>query len=59
LEGHGYYSIGTLTAFIELFSKCEKQAAGAFMFRELLSLIKQYCEGTKDFYQIVGLSKRV
>jgi hypothetical protein len=59
LEGHGYYSIGTLTAFIELFSKCEKQAAGAFMFRELLSLIKQYCEGTKDFYQIVGLSRRV
>jgi hypothetical protein len=59
LEGHGYYSIGTLTSFIELFSKCEKQATGAFMFRGLLTLIKEYCEGTKDFYQIVGYSKRV
>ena len=59
LQGHGYYSIGTLTAFIELFSKCEKQATGAFMFRGLLTLIKEYCEGTKDFYQIVGYSKRV
>lgn len=59
LEGHGYYSIGTLTAFIELFSKCEKQATGAFMFRGLLTLVKEYCEGTKDFYQIVGYSKRV
>jgi hypothetical protein len=59
LQGYGYYSIGTLTAFIELFSKCEKQTTGAFMFRGLLTLIKEYCEGTKDFYQIVGYSKRV
>lgn len=59
LEGYGYYSIGTLTAFIELFSKCEKQATEAFMFRGLLTLIKDYCEGKKDFYQIVGYSKRV
>jgi hypothetical protein len=59
LEGRGYYSVGTLTAFIELFTKCEKQTTGAFMFRGLLTLIKQYCEGTKDFYQIVGYSKRV
>ena len=59
LEGHGYYSVGTLTAFIVLFSKCEKQTTEAFMFRGLLTLIKDYCEGTKDFYQIVGYSKRV
>jgi len=59
LQGHGYYSIGTLTAFIELFSKCEKQSTGAFMFRGLLTLVKEYCEGSKDFYQIVGYSKRV
>jgi hypothetical protein len=59
LQGHGYYSIGTLTAFIELFSKCEKQSTNAFMFRGLLTLIKEYCEDTKDFYQIVGYSKRV
>ena len=59
LQGHGYYSIETLTAFIELFSKCEKQSTGAFMFRGLLTLVKEYCEGKKDFYQIVGFSKRV
>lgn len=59
LQGRGYYSIETLTAFIELFSKCEKQSTGAFMFRGLLLLVKEYCEGKKDFYQIVGYSKRV
>ena len=59
LEGHGYYTVGTLTAFIELFSINEKQTSGAFMFRELLCLVKDYCEGKKDFYQVVGYSKRV
>lgn len=59
LQGRGYYSIETLTSFIELFSKCEKQSTDAFMFRGLLTLVKEYCEGKKDFYQIVGFSKRV
>jgi len=59
LQGIGYYSIETITAFIELFSKCEKQSSGAFMFRELLNLVKDFCEEKKDFYQIVGYSKRV
>jgi hypothetical protein len=49
----------TLTAFIELFTKCEKQTTGAFMFKTLLQLVKDYCDGKKDFYQIVGYSKRV
>jgi hypothetical protein len=59
LQGYGYYSIETLTSFIELFSICEKQSSDAFMFRGLLTLVKEYCEGKKDFYQIVGFSKRV
>jgi len=59
LQGHGYYTIETLTSFIELFSICEKQSSDAFMFRGLLTLVKEYCEGKKDFYQIVGFSKRV
>lgn len=59
LNQHGYYNMETLTAFIELFIKCEKQTTGAFMFRTLLELVKDYCEGKKDFYQIVGYSKRV
>jgi hypothetical protein len=59
LNGRGYYSVSTLTAFIELFSICEKQTTGAFMFKGLLEMVKEYCEGKKDFYQIVGYSKRV
>lgn len=59
LNIHGYYTISTLTSFIELFSLCEKQTSGAFMFKGLLTLVKEYCEGKKDFYQIVGYSKRV
>jgi len=59
LEDKGYYPLQVLTAFIELFSKCEKQTPEAFMFRNLLVLVKEYCEGKKDFYQIVGYSKRV
>jgi len=59
LNGCGYYSISTLTAFIELFSICEKQTTNAFMFKGLLEMVKEYCEGKKEFYQIVGYSKRV
>jgi len=59
LNNHGYYTIPTLTSFIELFSLCEKQTTGAFMFKGLITLVKEYCEGKKDFYQIVGYSKRV
>lgn len=59
LNGHGYYSISTLTSLIELFSICEKQTTNAFMFKGLLELVKEYCENKKDFYQIVGYSKRV
>ena len=59
LNQHGYYSIETLTAFIELFTICDIQSTGAFMFKTLLQLVKDYCDGKKDFYQIVGYSKRV
>jgi hypothetical protein len=59
LNGHGYYKMDTLSTFIELFIRCEKQSTGAFMFKNLLELVKDYCDGKKDFYQIVGYSKRV
>jgi len=59
LTGRGHYSIETLTSFVELFSICEKQSPNAFMFKGLLTLLKDYSEGKKDFYQVVGLSKRV
>ena len=59
LNGHGYYKMDTLSTFIELFIRCEKQSTGAFMFKNLLELVKNYCDGKKDFYQIVGYSKRV
>jgi hypothetical protein len=59
LNGPGEYSIEFLTAIIELFIRCEKQTPNAFMFRGLLELFIEFCDGKKDFYQVVGLSKRV
>jgi len=59
LNNLGVFSIEFLSAMIELFIKCEKQTPNAFMFKNLLTLVKEYCEGKKDFYQIVSYSKRV
>jgi hypothetical protein len=59
LNGHGYYNMDTLTTLIELFTRCEKQTTDAFMFRTLLQLVLDYCDDKKDFYQVVGYSKRV
>ena len=59
LDNIGSFSIEFLSALIELFIKCEKQTKDAFMFKNLLTLVKDYCEGKKDFYQIVSHSKRV
>lgn len=59
LQNLGVFSIEFLSAMIELFIKCEKQTPNAFMFKTLLVLIKDYCEGKKDFYQVVSYSKRV
>ncbi len=59
LNGEGGYTVDVLSAFIELFIRCEKQTSGAFMFKNLLILMQQYCQGKKDFYQVVGHSKRV
>lgn len=59
LNNHGYYKMDVLVAFIELFTICEKRTKDAFMFKTLLGLVLEYCEGKKDFYQIVSYSKRV
>lgn len=59
LENLGAFSVEFLSTLIELFIKCEKQTPNAFMFKNLLGLIKSYSEGKKDFYQIVSYSKRV
>jgi hypothetical protein len=59
LNRHGAYSVEFLSTIIELFIKCEKQSTGAFMFKDMLVLMKDYCEGKKDFYQIISHSKRV
>lgn len=55
----GEYSTDFLCTLIELFIKCEKQSPGAFMFKNMLILVKEYCEGKKDFYQLISHSKRV
>ena len=59
LNSLGKYSIEFLSYLIELFIKCEKKTNDAFMFKGLLMLMKEYCEGKKDFYQVVSHSKRV
>jgi hypothetical protein len=59
MNNDGGYSVETLSAFIELFIRCEKRTSGAFMFKNLLKFMEDYCDGKKDFYQVVGHSKRV
>ena len=59
LTAIGAFSVELITVLVELFSKCEKQTTGAFMFRSMLNLTKEYLEGKKDYYQIIGTSKRV
>lgn len=59
LNHHGYYPMDTLCSFLELFSINEKQTTGAFMFKTLLEMVRDYCDGKKDFYQVIGYSKRV
>lgn len=53
------YSLEYLSAVLELSIKCEKRYEEAFMFRRMLTLMIAYCEGKKDYFQVVGLSKRV
>jgi hypothetical protein len=59
LENIGSFSVEFLSGMIELFIKCEKRTENAFMFKTLLNLIKDYCEGKKDFDQVISYSKRV
>ena len=59
LTPHGDFSVEFLSVLIELFTKCEKRNEGAYMFKNMLGLVRDYCEGKKDFYQIVSHSKRV
>lgn len=59
LSNNGEYSIEFLSIMIELFIKCEKQSTGAYMFKSMLILVKEFCENKKDFYQVISHSKRV
>lgn len=59
LNPYGEFGVEFLSILIELFCKCEKQNEGAYMFKNMLGLVRDYCENKKDFYQIVSHSKRV
>tara|TARA_R110002012_G_scaffold12333_3_gene55011 strand:+ start:926 stop:1456 length:531 start_codon:yes stop_codon:yes gene_type:complete len=59
LNNTGSLSIELIGTLVELFSKCEKQTSGAFMFKSMLKLTQDYFEGKKDYYQVIGTSKRV
>ena len=53
------FSVEFLSGIIELFIKCEKQTDNAYMFKNMLKLMMEYCENQKDYYQIISHSKRV
>ena len=59
LDDIGALPIDLIATLVELFCKCEKQTTGAFMFKGMLKLCKEYLEGKKDYYQLIGTSKRV
>ena len=59
LNSHGDFKMDFLGGMIELFCLCEKQTTGAFMFKTLIQQVIDFCEGRKDFFQIIGYSKRV
>ena len=59
LEGSGYLSLEFICTILELFILCEKRSEDAFMFKSLLELVVDFCNDKRDFYQVVGYSKRV
>jgi hypothetical protein len=59
LNGVGEYNMDTMTCLLELFTRCEKQTKGAFMFKQVLLLVRDYCDGKKDSYQVISHSSRV
>jgi hypothetical protein len=59
LDNLSDFSVEFVSTLIELFIRCEKQTPNAFMFKNLLQLVSDYCENKKDFYQVVSYSKRV
>ena len=59
IDGCGYLSVEFLSSILELFILCEKRSDDAFMFKGLLQLMIDFCDGKRDYYQVVGYSKRV
>ena len=59
LDEHGYLNLEFISTILELFILCEKRSTDAFMFKSLLQLVVDFSEGKRDFYQVVGYSKRV
>ena len=60
LSKSGYYTLSVHSQHLLSYSlNVRNRQRGAFMFRNLLGLVKEYTEGKKDFYQVVGYSKRV
>lgn len=58
LKHSGTYSIEYVAYLIELFTLCEKVSPRKNkMFEELLRILVEYCEGTKDFYQVMNKTK--
>jgi len=58
LKHKGTYSLEYVAHVIELFTICEKiTPREKKMFQGLLIILSDYCEGKKDFYQVMNASK--
>ncbi len=58
LKHEGTYSLEYVAYLIELFTICEKiTPRDKKMFHGLLKSLAEYCEGKKDFYQVMNASK--
>lgn len=53
------YSLEYLAHIIELFIKCEKKMEGAFMFKGILQIMLDYCDGKKDYFQVLSHASQV
>jgi len=57
IEHQGTLSLDYVATIVELFCLCEKQTAGAYMFRDLLKEIYDYAGGASNYIQLLEAAK--
>ena len=56
LSVHHTLPMDYIALIIEFFSLCEKRNSGAYMFRELLHILKDYVAGNADYMNVIKAS---